>query len=134
MGSRQGLALLERDVLRGRKRNTTPWIDTQNATHVGSPTLSGNLAAAFVFRLETEVEIRAACDLLGIEKEPENLARIAQLGRQEQGQEEIRYSECLHRDVDGNVGTLYVDLETEELREAFDTTPPQQQPELEQPA
>ncbi|MDQ6900821.1 MAG: ATP-binding protein [Candidatus Dormibacteraeota bacterium] len=131
MGSRQGLALLERDVLRGRKRNTTPWIDTQNATHVSSPTLSGNLAAAFVFRLETEVEIKAACDLLGIEKEPENLARIAQLGRQEQGQEEIRYSECVHRDVDGNVGTLYVDLETEELREAFNTTPPSQTPEPE---
>src|SRR5207244_13632309 len=52
MGSRQGLALLERDVLRGRKRNTTPWIDTQNATHVGSPTLAGNVARAFVLRLD----------------------------------------------------------------------------------
>ncbi len=123
MGSRQGLALLERDVLRGRKRNTAPWIDTQNATHVSSPTLSGNLAGAFVFRLDSPVEIDAACDLLGVAQEPENRARISQLGLAEAGEETIRYSECLHRDVDGNVGTLFVDLESEELRQAFDTTP-----------
>jgi hypothetical protein len=123
MGSRQGLALLERDVLRGRKRNTAPWIDTQNATHVSSPTLSGNLAGAFVFRLDSAVEIEAACDLLGVAQEPENRARISQLGLAEAGEETIRYSECLHRDVDGNVGTLFVDLESEELRQAFDTTP-----------
>jgi hypothetical protein len=131
MGSRQGLALLERDVLRGRKRNTVPWIDTQNATHITSSTLKGNVGAAYVFRLETPDELKAGCELLWIEKEPETMARIAQLGRQGQGGEEVLYSECLHRDVNGNVGTLYVELESDELREAFYTTPPQQQPKLE---
>ncbi|MDQ6897971.1 MAG: ATP-binding protein [Candidatus Dormibacteraeota bacterium] len=121
--SRQGLALLERDVLRGRARNTTPVLDTQNATHLTTPTLSGNVSCAFVFRMEAPEELEAACDLLGVTKDPENLARIAQLGRAEQGEELIRFSECLHRDVDGNVGTLFVDLQSGELRQAFDTTP-----------
>ena len=124
-----GRSTIDAMVLRGRKKHETPIIASQNVTHLLSDaqseqnTLLSNMAIAMVFRLPDEAEARAACRVLRIAPTEENVRLIQSLGPEVHPGEPPPYSECLLRDLDGNVGRVQIDLERLEIIRAFSTTP-----------
>ncbi|MBO0707908.1 MAG: ATP-binding protein [Candidatus Dormibacteraeota bacterium] len=124
-----GRTTIDAMVLRGRKKHETPIIASQNVTHLLSDaqseqnTLLSNMAIAMVFRLPDEAEAKAACRVLRISPTEENIRLIQSLGPEVHPGEPPPYSECLLRDLDGNVGRVQIDLERLEIIRAFNTTP-----------
>ena len=126
-----GRALLMGDVLRGRSMNCVPVVISQNATHLlidddagQAETLASNLGAAFVFRLPDYREAEAGCRVLRIPPDEWNVHTIQRLGPEADDSGELPgFSECIFRDAAGAVGRLQVDLLTQEIVEAFSTTP-----------
>ena len=123
-----GRSTIDAMVLRGRKKHETPIIASQNVTHLLSDaqseqnTLLSNMAIAMVFRLPDEAEAKAACRVLRIAATGEHPAYP-----EPRAGSPARPAAALLRvpvaDLDGNVGGVQIDIEREELREAFNTTP-----------
>lgn len=124
-----GRTTIDSMVLRGRKKHETPIIASQNVTHLLSDsvteqnTLLSNCAVAAVFRLPDEQEARAACRLLHIEPTVENVRLIQTLGPDAEPGHRPPSSVCLLRDLSGNVGQVEIDIERDDLLDAFSTTP-----------
>jgi hypothetical protein len=117
-GSADGRRLVERIARIGRARNLALLLATQNAgdLRAGDPAntaIANSLTVRLGFRSTDEDEIRAMLALVGAEPTTELIAEVSG----------FRPGECLMRDLDGRVGRVQVDLVTEELRAAFDTTP-----------
>ena len=133
LSNEEGRATIERETLRGRKANHVPVIISQNASHLtaggsagaGQQTLISNLASAFVFRLGDPEEARAGCRLLGIPATEQNVNLLMTIGPaiDEDSDELPAYSECVFRDLSGSAGRVQLDLVTDEVRMAFNTTP-----------
>jgi AAA-like domain len=116
--SADGRRLVERIARIGRARNLALLLATQNASDLraGDPAntaITNSLTVRLGFRSNDEDEIRAMLALVGAEATPELIADVSG----------FRPGECLMRDLDGRVGRVQVDLITEELLAAFDTTP-----------
>jgi AAA-like domain len=116
--SADGRRLVERIARIGRARNVALLLATQNAADLraGDPAntaISNSLTVRLGFRSTDEDEIRAMLALLGMEATPDVIAEVSAFAA----------GECLMRDLDGRVGRVQVDLVTDELRAAFDTTP-----------
>jgi hypothetical protein len=116
--SADGRRLVERIARIGRARNLALLLATQNASDLraGDPAntaIANSLTVRLGFRSTDEDEIRAMLALLGVEPTAELVAEVSG----------FMAGECLMRDLDGRVGRVQVDLVTDELRAALDTTP-----------
>jgi hypothetical protein len=116
--SADGRRLVERIARIGRARNLALLLATQNASDLraGDPAntaIANSLTVRLGFRSTDEDEIRAMLALLGVEATADLVAEVSGFAA----------GECLMRDLDGRVGRVQVDLVTDELRAAFDTTP-----------
>lgn len=116
-------------VVEGRGKYETPIVASQNVTHVLSDseadenTLVSNMAIAMVFRLTDENEARAACRVLRIPPTEANIHLIMTIGPDAAPGMPKEYSECLLRDLDGNMGRVQIDLERKEIRDAMANDP-----------
>jgi hypothetical protein len=116
--SADGRRLVERIARIGRARNLALLLATQNAGDFragdqANTAILNSLSVRLGFRSTDEDEIRAMLALVGAEPTPELMAEVSG----------FRPGECLMRDLDGRIGRVQVDLVTDELRAAFDTTP-----------
>ncbi len=111
--SRVGRSLVERLARTGRSRNTALLLVSQNAGDLCDEAVTNNVGASFCFRSTDESELGEVLRLAKVEPAREHARLVAGL----------RNGQCLFRDLDGRVGVLDVDLVTEELRKAFNTTP-----------
>jgi hypothetical protein len=107
-----GRALVDRISRLGRAQNVTPLLATQVLGDAQE--LEGLVGALFCFGVETDAEAEQALRLLHLDADDERLRR--QLTS-------FRRGRCLHRDYQGRVGPMQVDLVDPELLAALDTTP-----------
>jgi AAA-like domain len=107
-----GRALVDRISRLGRAQNVTPLLATQVLGDAHE--LEGLVGALFCFGVETDAEAEQALRLLHLDADDERLRR--QLTS-------FRRGRCLHRDYQGRVGPMQVDLVDPELLAALDTTP-----------
>jgi AAA-like domain len=107
-----GRALVDRISRLGRAQNVTPLLATQVLDDAHE--LEGLIGALFCFGVETAAEAEVALRLLHLDADDERLRR--QLTS-------FRTGRCLHRDYQGRVGPMQVDLVDPELLAALDTTP-----------
>jgi AAA domain-containing protein len=119
----EGRASLERFTLQGRSKGIVPVILSQNSSHLVGETLRNNLGTAFVFELPSAKEAEHACGLLGIEATEQNVHLIQTLSPRQGDGTRPDYAICVMRDSEGRVGMMQPDLQTDEIKRAFDTTP-----------
>jgi|GEM_PF-291778 len=112
LASSEGKALLNRINRMGRAMDATLVLATQTLGDVGD--LEKLVGTRLVFGLETREEAVAALGLLGLDRDDE--ATIERIRGYSAGQ-------CLMRDVHGRVGELQIDLASEDLVGALDTSP-----------
>lgn len=108
-----GHRLAERVGRMGRKRNTHLALVTQNARDLLDETITNCLGIRVQFRSDDAREIDAALSLFDVAPTPEVIGKIRSL----------LAGQCLVRDLEHRVGFMQVDLFTQYLREATDTTP-----------
>ncbi|MGH9129640.1 MAG: ATP-binding protein [Acidimicrobiales bacterium] len=111
--SRVGANLVRRLARTGRSRNTALLLVSQNAGDLVDETVTNNVGAAFCFCSTDEAEVADILRLVRAEPSPEHSSLVANL----------RNGQCLFRDLEARIGVLTVDLVTEEIRKAFNTTP-----------
>lgn len=111
--TQRGQFLVERLARTGRSKNTTVLLVTQNAADLLNEKIRNCLSSVFAFGSQDEEEVRAVLRLLGVEESDANLRRIRNL----------ESAECVFRDLEGRVGRIAVELISEELANAFSTTP-----------
>jgi AAA-like domain len=113
-----GRALVDRISRLGRAQNVTPLLATQVLGDAHD--LEELVGALFCFGVETDAEAEQALRLLHLDADDERLRR--QLAS-------FRTGRCLHRDYQGRVAPMQVDLVDPELLAALDTTPRTEGPE-----
>jgi hypothetical protein len=111
--SPEGQRLVERVARMGRSRNTVLLLVTQNARDLLDERVTNCLSVRIGCRSDDERELQSMFRLLDVEPSPELLAAVRRFAD----------GECLLRDLEGRVGRVQVDLVTDEIRNAFDTTP-----------
>lgn len=108
-----GRALVQRLARTGRSRNAALLLVSQNAGDLMDETVTNNVASSFCFRSTDEVEVGNVLHLAGVEPTEEHANLVSSL----------RNGQCLFTDLSGRSGVLAVDLVTDEIRKAFNTTP-----------
>ncbi|MGH2720944.1 MAG: ATP-binding protein, partial [Actinomycetota bacterium] len=124
--SRQGRALIERLARMGRSQNTAVMLVSQNARDFQDESIRNCASAMFAFHAQDRNEAVAVLDLLGIAPTEEHIRAVVGLRaplRNASDGSSAPGAECIFRDPDGRVGTVFIDLVLPELRAAFDTTP-----------
>ena len=112
LASTQGRMLLNRLVRLGRSANTTVLLASQRLADLGD--LSELVGTYFLFGQESDVETSRALRLIGLDPDDDTLIHSLK---------GFRKGRCLMRDLKGRVGELQVDLASDALLEALDTTP-----------
>jgi len=115
LGNARGAALADGLVRMGRAKNAGIYMITQNVGDIPDA-LKNSIGLRFAFnpgRADTGKEVQAILKYMGLDPEDRELQlRI-------QGMDK---GECLHRDLYGNVGMMYVHWLFDELHDAFDTS------------
>jgi len=104
--------LLNRLVRLGRSANTTVLLASQRLADLGD--LSELVGTYFLFGQESDAEAARALRLIGLDPDDGGLVHSLK---------SFRKGRCLMRDLRGRVGELQVDLASETLLDALDTTP-----------
>jgi hypothetical protein len=112
LGDAAGRSLVHRINRLCRSQNATPILATQSLHDVAE--LENLIGAAFCFGVETDTEAQRVLSLLGLD--PTDRRACAQL-------QAFRRGRCLMRDYDGRVAPVQIDLVSDELLAALDTTP-----------
>ncbi|MCB1280055.1 MAG: ATP-binding protein [Salinibacterium sp.] len=112
LASTQGRMLLNRLVRLGRASNTTVLLASQRLADLGD--LSELVGTYFLFGQEGDGEAARALRLIGLDPDDDNLLHSLK---------GYRRGRCLMRDLKGRVGELQVDLASDALLDALDTTP-----------
>jgi hypothetical protein len=112
LASTQGRMLLNRLVRLGRATNTTVLLASQRLADLGD--LSELVGTYFLFGQESDAEAARALRLIGLDPDDGGLLHLLKGFRQ---------GRCLMRDLKGRVGELQVDLASDTLLNALDTTP-----------
>lgn len=110
---REGRAILEELVRTGRSKNAAIYLISQNAKDLLGEEIRSNLGCRFVFRCRDPKEAEAACMILGIEPNEQNIERIRNLPT----------GSCLMSDLEKRVNELEIRVVEERLFRAFDTRP-----------
>lgn len=113
--TQQGRNLIPALARMGRSRNTAVILVSQNAGDLLDERVLNCVSSSFAFRSQSDGEIDAVLGLLGVANTPEHRRIVRSLGN----------GECVFRDLDGRVSTVQIDLVSEEVAQAFDTTPRQ---------
>lgn len=117
MSSELGADAINEGIRMGRYWNAGTLLVSQNPSDIPDK-LMNNIGMRFVFKTIDEGEItKALVDILKIEDNEENREAIKSL----------KEGECFFRDIYGRVGRMYFDVLFEDLKKAFDTTPPLKQ-------
>jgi hypothetical protein len=117
MSSELGADAINEGIRMGRYWNAGTLLVSQNPSDIPDK-LMHNIGMRFVFKTIDEGEItKALVDILKIEDNEENREAIKSL----------KEGECFFRDIYGRVGRMYFDVLFEDLKKAFDTTPPLKQ-------
>lgn len=109
----EGERLLDEVIRIGRTFNLIPALISQNMTDIGSEAIINNVGQIFCFRASSPLEVEANLRVLGADTgviKPETFAGL-------------RPGQCLHRDAEGRIGWLQVDVQPPYLRQVFDTRP-----------
>jgi hypothetical protein len=114
-GATEGARWTERTVRTGRSKNVTVLLASQNARDFLDERIRNCLGVRLAFRAIDAGEIDGSLALLDIARVPDTQAIMPGL----------QDGECMMRDLAGRVGRVQVDLVTEELRVALNTTPQQ---------
>jgi hypothetical protein len=109
----EGRAILEELVRTGRSKNAAIYLISQNAKDLLGEEIRSNLGCRFVFRCRDAKEAEAACHILGIEPNEENIETIRSLPT----------GTCLMSDLEKRVNEVEIRVLEERLFEAFDTRP-----------
>ncbi|TCW40432.1 ATP-binding protein [Laceyella sacchari] len=119
---REGRAILEELVRTGRSKNAAIYLISQNAKDMLGEEIRSNLGCRFVFRCRDTKEAEAACQILGIEADENNIETIRNLPT----------GMCLMSDLEKRVNEVEIRVLEERLFTAFDTRPgSRKQPGLE---
>lgn len=110
---REGRAILEELVRTGRSKNAAIYLISQNAKDLLGEEIRSNLGCRFVFRCRDQKEAEAACDILGIEANDQNVEKIRNLPT----------GMCLLSDLEKRVNELEIRIVEDRLFRAFDTRP-----------
>ncbi|SFI88810.1 ATP-binding protein [Thermoflavimicrobium dichotomicum] len=110
---REGRAILEELVRTGRSKNAAIYLISQNAKDLLGEEIRSNLGCRFVFRCRDQQEAEAACRILGIEVNEENIDKIRNLPT----------GTCLMSDLEKRVNEVEIRVLEERLFRAFDTRP-----------
>ncbi len=110
---REGRAILEELVRTGRSKNSAIYLISQNAKDMLGEEIRSNLGCRFVFRCRDQKEAEAACQILGIEANEQNIERVRNLPT----------GMCLMSDLEKRVNELEISIRQERLFQAFDTRP-----------
>jgi hypothetical protein len=110
---REGRAILEELVRTGRSKNAAIYLISQNAKDMLGEEIRSNLGCRFVFRCRDLKEAEAACQILGIEPNEENIETVRNLPT----------GTCLMSDLEKRVNELEIRVLEERLFIAFDTRP-----------
>lgn len=110
-----GRRLIEHLNRWGRSEYATPILVTHLVSDANE--IDNLIGTRFIFGFESESEARAALTLLRLDPDDERLRRRLLAYRQ---------GRCLIRDLDGRVAPVQIDLGSEELLAALDTTPRRQ--------
>ena len=108
-----GERLIDEEILTGRSFNLISAILTQNITDVNKSELLNNISQIFCFRAEDSTQVQANLQALGADIYSVRTETFAGLNS----------GTCLHRDAEGRIGWLEVDLQPEYLLNVFGTTP-----------
>ena len=109
----EGRAILEELVRTGRSKNAAIYLISQNAKDLLGEEIRSNLGCRFVFRCRDAKEAEAACHILGIEPNEENIETIRSLPT----------GTCLMSDLEKRVNEVEIRVLEERLFQAFDTRP-----------
>lgn len=109
----RGRHLMEKLSRLGRARNTAVVFISQNAGDLADDTVRNALSAVLAFRAGSSDEAQDALRLVGVENTRRHRQAITDLAT----------GECLLRDFDHRVGTVYLHRITDQLRQALNTTP-----------
>lgn len=112
LGSVQGRQIIDRLVRLGRALNATVLLGTQLVQDLGS--LTDLIGVYFIFGQDSDPAARRALQVLGLDREDENLVRLLR---------EQRAGLCLMRDLDGRICQAQIDPVSPQLLTAFSTTP-----------
>lgn len=112
LASTQGRALVNRFVRLGRALNVTVLLLTQKLADLGD--LSDLVGVCLIFGQDSDAEASRALDLIGLDPDDQGLIALVR---------SLRKGWCLMRDLDGRVGLMRVDPASDDLLQAFDTTP-----------
>ncbi len=110
---REGRDILEELVRTGRSKNAAIYLISQNAKDLLGEEIRSNLGCRFVFRCRDVKEAEAACQILGIEPNEENIETVRSLPT----------GTCLMSDLEKRVNELEIRVLEERLFRAFDTRP-----------
>jgi hypothetical protein len=110
---REGRAILEELVRTGRSKNAAIYLISQNAKDLLGEEIRSNLGCRFVFRCRDQQEAEAACRILGIDENEENIDKIRNLST----------GTCLMSDLEKRVNEVEIRIFDERLFHAFDTRP-----------
>lgn len=110
---REGRDILEELVRTGRSKNAAIYLISQNAKDLLGEEIRSNLGCRFVFRCRDVKEAEAACRILGIEPNEENIETVRSLPT----------GTCLMSDLEKRVNELEIRVLEERLFKAFDTRP-----------
>lgn len=109
----EGERLLDEVIRIGRTFNLIPVLISQNMTDINSDAIINNVSQVFCFRASSPGEVAANLRVLGADEgvvKPEVFAGL-------------RPGQCLHRDAEGRIGWLQVDIQPPYLKQVFDTRP-----------
>ncbi|SGO61267.1 Type IV secretory pathway, VirB4 components [Mycobacterium tuberculosis] len=110
----EGRNILEELIRTGRSKNSAIYIVSQSASKdLMGDEIKMNVGYQFVFGPKTEQEAQAACELLGIEANQDNIDTIKSLPA----------GTCLMSDLEKRVNVLKVNPVQKRLLRAFDTRP-----------
>ncbi|MEX1142879.1 MAG: ATP-binding protein [Thermoleophilaceae bacterium] len=112
LASTQGRSLVNRFVRLGRALNVTVLLLTQKLADLGD--LSDLVGVCLIFGQDSDAEAARALDLIGLDPDDQGLIALLR---------GLRQGWCLMRDLDGRVGLMRVDPASDDLLQAFDTTP-----------
>ncbi|OTO05101.1 ATP-binding protein [Enterococcus sp. 5B3_DIV0040] len=119
----QGKILGNKLVRAGRSMNAGIDFSTQSTSDLGDEKTKNNIGLKFIFRSNDRDEVVKALQFCGVSVTEENIHKVMSL---ENGQ-------CLFVDIKGNAGILYVYYWFEDVFHAFDTRPPLDELEEEEP-
>ncbi|MGA8943520.1 MAG: ATP-binding protein [Thermoactinomyces sp.] len=118
---REGRDILEELVRTGRSKNAAIYLISQNAKDLLGEEIRSNLGCRFVFRCRDIKEAEAACQILGIEPNEENIETVRSLPT----------GTCLMSDLEKRVNELEIRVLEKRLFKAFDTRPGSRQEQTE---